>query len=187
MDDLQQLLNNIWTELTQSCTTKNHPYRTPVVGTINGQYSCELRTVVLREVNRLAHTLTFFTDLRSGKVKDMSLNPTLSWLFYDPTTQVQIRASGDSLLIKDSKILQNYWDRLPENNRKEYASSQAPGSSIENNFTSNLLSNKESFKNFGVVVSEINKVDWLKLNPFQHQRALFEKEEGKWNKTQIVP
>ena len=52
----------IWQELQRAPLDKHHDWRTPVLATVDGHGLPQARTVVLRQADRTAQTLAFFTD-----------------------------------------------------------------------------------------------------------------------------
>lgn len=177
---------------------RNHPLRTPAVGTVGPQEDWPyLRTVILREVNLEDRTLLFYTDARSDKVSHLKRAPYLSWLFWDPGKQIQVRARTAAALHQGDEIAAKHWAGINLEGRKNYAGERAPGSSAEQATRAlpDLWENAPSreatdyaFEHFMVVVTEIREMDCLLLHPEGHQRIIhhWNEEEGQWTGGWVV-
>ena len=64
----------IWQQLALCVVDKSHPWRTPVLATIDGERA-DARTVVLREIDERQHALLIYTDERAGKVQQLLRQP----------------------------------------------------------------------------------------------------------------
>ena len=65
LESLQAIEAELWRELQAAPRDKQHPWRTPVLATTDGQIG-DARTVILREVNAEQSTLLIYTDARAG-------------------------------------------------------------------------------------------------------------------------
>lgn len=87
LEDLEQ---DCWSRLVTGATKSRTPFHTPFVATLaNGEVS--LRTVVLRDTLPIERELRFHTDIRSPKWNELSINPSISALFYDASERIQLR------------------------------------------------------------------------------------------------
>ena len=182
--NLDELLIHSWKLLETATTDRKSPMRFGAVGTRHAE-DVNLRTVVLRQVK--VGKLLFYTDFRSPKVKELQANNTISWLFYDPTQQVQLRLYGRANLLHNSLECLEIWKNMPDYAKKDYITSHAPSSNLEATTIPSYLSNLDA-SNFCVVVSNIYKIDYLKLQRAGHIRAKFERNEsGQWKGNWLVP
>lgn len=182
--NLDELLVHSWELLKAATTDRKSPMRLGIVGTQNAT-DVNLRTVVLRQVK--GEKLLFYTDFRSPKVKELQANNTISWLFYDSTQQVQLRLYGRVNLLHNSPECLGIWKKMPDYAKKDYITSQAPSSNLEATAVSSYLSNLDA-SNFCVVVSNIYKIDYLKLQRAGHIRVKFEKNSSdQWEGIWLVP
>jgi hypothetical protein len=94
------------------------------------------------------------------------------------------------------ELRDKYWENIPPKNRGDYLGPKAPGS-MENHYSANL---PEDFldeptekntavgkENFCVIVSEVNKLDFLKLMKGGHLRTLFTWNSNNWEKNWLAP
>lgn len=170
-------------ELQKCVVTKGHPFRYFTLATIGVDYTPRLRTVVLRKVAKDL-TLTFYTDRRSKKITHLKENNKASLLFYHPKKMLQLKIEGTAKVIDDPAILKNYWHGIQPNSQKDYTTSNAPGSTIENPDHVKYLSDKNFF-----CMVEITpfKIEYLKLKRPNHIRVRYSKEEELWPGEFLVP
>jgi pyridoxamine 5'-phosphate oxidase len=193
---LDALLPQIWHALQLACAELHHPFRTPVLGTA-GEMGCELRTVILREVQPDARLLICHTDQRSPKVRAIEHRPRVQWLFHDPREGVQIRASGPSSLHQGDDPARQAWQRTPLPSRLNYCSAQAPGTPIpdpadalpatlrEGGLT--VEQSESGWPNFCLIVTTVERLEFLQLQSDGHHRALFAWSGRQFDSAWLVP
>ena len=173
------------------------PMHNPVVA--NEQNGIvHMRTVVLRNVSTKNKTLTLNTDIRSGKWPGLQNNKNISWLFYDAGSRFQIRIGGTATLHNDDEIANEAWLKSNANSRKIYMGEIAPseisalpvsGLPIEFESTNPTIEETEiARKNFGIIITKTNWMEWLWLNSAGHRRAKFEyKTETDFKANWLIP
>jgi len=90
---LRDLEIDTWNRLVNGAVKSRDPLHTPCVATHSGN-DISLRTVVLRKAIPDTKELRFHTDIRSKKWQELTLNPSISALFYDAADRIQIRVKG---------------------------------------------------------------------------------------------
>lgn len=148
-----------------------------------GEAGINLRTVVLRHADPEARILRFHTDVRSGKWSDLQADPRVSLLLYDNPEKTQLRLTGIAFLHTDDALAEEAWEKTALYSRRCYlsveapsASSEIPTSGLPESFIDANPSIGESTlgrKNFGVVLIQVQSLDWLNLNAHGHRRAKF--------------
>ena len=91
----------------------------------------ELRTVILREVNTRAPSITFHSDQRSKKLTDIGLNHEVSALFYDRSRRVQLRLSGKAKIEKDTTVTKQIWDKMRPESKLCYMGPFVPSEELK--------------------------------------------------------
>lgn len=189
--NLTELEKDCWNRLVNGAIKSRDAFHTPCVGSIgNGEVS--MRTVVLRKALPLERVLRFHTDIRSRKWKELSLNKSISALFYDASARIQLRVKGKAKLHFDDDITSEAWQKTSLSSRRCYLTPYPP-SSFSDIPTSGLSENIEQEKftleesevgqeHFGIVAIHVNSIDWLWLNHAGHRRAFFDYISGtyKW-------
>jgi 3-hydroxyisobutyrate dehydrogenase len=184
---LEDLEIDTWDRLFIGATKSRNPFHTPSVATIDrGEVS--LRTVVLRKALAKERELRFHTDIRSPKWKELSLNPSISALFYDAGDRIQLRVKGNAVLHHTNDLTAEAWKNTTSSSRRCYLTLHSPSSFVEiptsglsvdieqENFT--LEETEAGYSNFGIVSIQVQSIDWLWLNHAGHRRALFDYTDG---------
>jgi 3-hydroxyisobutyrate dehydrogenase len=184
LEDLEQ---DIWVRLVTGAVKSRNPFHTPCVATMDkGEVS--LRTVVLRKALAKERELRFHTDIRSPKWKELTLNPSISALFYDAGDRIQLRVKGQAVLQYKNDLTAEAWKNTSSSSRRCYLTLHSPSSFAEiptsglseeieqENFT--LAESEMGYSNFGIVSIQVHSIDWLWLNHAGHRRAFFDYTDG---------
>lgn len=193
---LEEILQQTWHLLIRGANQKKDPLHLATIGTTN-QEIAQIRTVVLRKTDRAKRLLYFYTDFRSEKIQQLTTNPTLSWLFYHPKKNIQIRAYGSATIHHQDELTLERWQTLPSYGRKTYGTQQAPSTPLpyaDDDLPNlwkvseiDLAKTEYAYANFAVVTCEITRLEWLHLQQSGHRRVLFEFVEEEWKGQWVVP
>jgi pyridoxamine 5'-phosphate oxidase len=197
MYGLAALEKDCWLGLLNASLHYKDPLHNPVVANVSVQ-GVNQRTVVLRKVNTEKKQLAFHTDIRSGKWNELEISPAISWLFYNPAGKIQIRLGGIAALHHDDAVADNAWQKSTMSSRKIYLGENGPSSvaalpvsGLPAAFESSDPTAAESEagrKNFGIVTTQINWMEWLWLNSKGHRRASFKyNSDNSFDATWLVP
>ena len=179
--NLKKIEQLIWDFFIQGVKNKKSAFHYPTIGTSNGK-DFNLRTVILRKVIRENRTIIFFTDFRSKKIKELSINNKVKIHIYDKKNQIQIQADGLAKIIRNSKNSKMIWDSLSSYSKAIYLIKNPPGTIIKNAKTNlEKLDHNKAYGNFTIVNVEISKIYFLKLNSEINKKAMI-KYENKNNK-----
>ena len=168
LESLQAIEAELWRELQAAPRDKQHPWRTPVLATTDGQIG-DARTVILREVNAEQSTLLIYTDARAGKVAQIAAHPHGTLVLWSPALGWQLRLRVDLQSVTDGLELSSRWARLklsPAAN--DYLSPQAPGTPLEH-----ALDTRVERAHFALLEASVLSIDWLELHALGHRRARF--------------
>ena len=144
--------------------------------------------MVLRKALAKERELRFHTDIRSPKWKELSLNPSISALFYDAGDRIQLRVKGHAVLHHTNDLTADAWKNTTSSSRRCYLTLHSPSSFAEiptsglsedieqENFT--LAESEKGYSNFGIVSIHVQSIDWLWLNHAGHRRAFFDYTDG---------
>ena len=194
---LTEIEKDCWLRLLNGSLRSKDPFHNPVVANVSGNLPVT-RTVVLRKVFTAEKKLFFQTDVRSCKWNDLQQNDNTSWLFYDSAARLQIRTAGKSILHQHDAIADAAWQNTPAASRKIYMGEQSPSqkssvptSGLPEAFLKTNPTTEESEvgrKNFAVVCTNVNWVEWLWLNSSGHKRAAFNYlPDNNFEATWIIP
>jgi 3-hydroxyisobutyrate dehydrogenase len=181
--DLTALEKDCWVRLLNGSLSYKNPFHNPVVANSSSK-GVNLRTIVLRKVDTQKKELFFHTDIRSGKWNELLEDDKISWHFYNPAGKLQLRLSGTITLHNDDAIANEGWRNSKMSSRKVYTGEFGPStivtlptSGLPEEFDTTDPTPEESEvgrKNFGVISTKINWMEWLWLNSNGHRRASFE-------------
>lgn len=175
--DLARLPQVIWKELAIAKDERQHPWRTPVLASIDNDGFPQARTVVLRKVDDKAQTLQFFTDARSPKVKQLLTSPQIQLVFWSQTLNWQVRISATAEIATEGLEVDAAWELVEKSPaRKDYLSDLAPGDAL-------ALKKKQTPGNnhhLAVITAKVSRIDWLSLSSEGHQRAEISLQKLHW-------
>lgn len=179
------ILKRIWKHLDLGVLEREHPFHTPVLGTVSGGEP-QLRVVVLRRFRRKnPRGLAFHAHVRSPKIEEIRSNPNISWLFYHPGERFQVRIRGAATVHTGGDMHDEQWLETEFFSRRCYVGeppsqlSEKPTSGLPEDLTLRAPTEEESEAgraNFAVIFSTIDTIDCLELNVKGHRRSMFE-----WN------
>lgn len=190
--------DSLWMQawkLLVSAASGDHPaYATPVVATQSASGVPRQRTIVLRRADFAKGELYCYTDRRSVKVAHLAERSVLSWLFWDGENQLQFTGHGPTRWLGDHET-QNIFARLPKHARKAYATQLAPSSEVPKASSGlpqdwderSLTQTDFALKNFGVLVTTLQRAEILKLDRKGNLRLSATKNNEQWEFSWIIP
>ena len=189
----QEILTSIKSKLLEGVTNRNHGFHTPVFSNIDLKQKISSKIVVLRNYNSYENFLSFHTDYRSKKIKEIMKNPQTHLNFYDQKEKIQLRIQTTSEINFNNHVTSEAWKKTKLSSRKCYLTKKAPSSftDIAEDGIPNHLSDKDplekeseiGYSNFTVIKNIIKKIDWLYLSSNGHKRLLINflnKETFQW-------
>ena len=174
------IFSSQWNQLELAVKEAKHNYHLFALSTIDRD-SSDIRTVVLRSVNKKDHSISFHTDIRSPKFKQITKNPNVSVLFYDVQARTQIRMVGTASICGDEDMLKSLWERLSKESKECYMGEIAPSGPLHGRTTINKIKETnpdDGYNNFTRVTIHVSKMDVLLLHHLGHRRIEF-KLDGK--------
>jgi len=181
-NDIDYIYESIWNLLEIGKKDRNSEFHQAYLATHSDNHP-SIRTVVLRKIDSIDKIISFHTDFRSTKIKEISENNKISILFYDHNKKIQIKCSGIGIINNQNDNADLAWQRTQSFSKKCYIVDKAPGS-ISDNPTSGYKKEHEielpdeeilnsGYENFTLVNMEISEVEWLYLHRHGHRRAKF--------------
>ena len=171
-NNLKKIEQLIWDFFIQGVKNKKSAFHYPTIGTSNGK-KFNLRTVILRKVIKEDRTITFFTDFRSNKIKELSINNAVKIHIYDKKNQIQIQADGLAEIIHKNNQSKIIWDSLSIYSKSIYLTKKPPGTIIKDEIIDlEKLDYLKAYENFSMVNVEIYKIYFLRLNSELNKKAM---------------
>lgn len=178
--DLEKIEQGVWQLLEQSAQSHKTPFHSGVVATVEDGLP-QMRTVILRRAEAAVRKLCFHTDARSPKVMQLKREPRMSWLFYSAELRVQLRLQATAVVHYDDEVANYGWERSRLSSRLCYTTSSAAGTLLPTPELINVNRTEVepelieiAWKNFCVIETVVQKMDWVFLNKEGNRRALFD-------------
>lgn len=128
MSDWQQQLAR---DLQRAPHDRHHPWRTPVLSTVDAHGQAQARTVVLRAVADDARTMHIYTDRRSPKVREIEAEGRVCLVLWNPRSSLQLRVSAQAHVLTQGPDVEAAWARMAQSpSRADYLSALAPGAAV---------------------------------------------------------
>ena len=185
-NNLKKIEQLVWDFFLQGVKNKKSAFHYPTIASC-GSKTFSLRTVVLREVAREDRVITFHTDIRSNKVKELKYNNKLLLHVYDKKNQIQIQAEGKAKIFNKVKECQLKWHSFSNYTKISYLTKEIPGKKIKNEKDFQYLNDKEGYANFSIAKVKINKIIFLNLNLNGNKKALIRYKKNNIIYNWLVP
>ena len=165
----------VWHQLDRAAHDKHHPWRTPVLATVDGE-SADARTVILRETDEATRSLLIYTDARAPKVAQSMRQPIGTLVMWSPALGWQLRCRVRLAFEDDGLAVASRWAALRHSRAaQDYLSPLAPGAPADADAPA-----ADQRGHFGVLTASVQSVDWLELHRDGHRRALFGDGAARW-------
>jgi hypothetical protein len=166
--DLIHLPHTIWKQLALAKDDRQHPWRTPVLASIDSSGLPHARTVVLRNVDSDSQVLQFFTDSRSPKVTQLSTSPQAQIVFWSKALNWQLRVTAQITIETTGVAVDAAWRQVEQSPaRQDYLSPLSPGDALAAEAPKELGHSHH----LAIISAKVTHIDWLSLSPEGHQRA----------------
>lgn len=175
IESLAGIESHCWSELVACVADRSHPWRTPVLATVDGERA-DARIVILREVDPQARELVFFSDSRSPKLRQMRAHPAATLVLWSPEYGWQLRVGVLLSALTDGLEVSSRWARLKLSPAaRDYLSPLPPGTPVDR-----FVPDRGSREHFAVVRAKVDAIDWLELHADGHRRARFDAAGARW-------
>lgn len=177
LDSLAAIEAAVWHHLAGCVADKAHPWRTPVLATINGDLA-DARTVVLREVDARTKQLLIYTDERAGKVHQLLNHPRGTLVMWSPALGWQLRCRVRLSLEMSGLAASSRWARIRLSPAaQDYLSPLPPGTPLHGAAPAHPPVTRAYF---AVIDATVESLDWLELHAEGHRRAIFDGQGARW-------
>lgn len=175
---LDTLYQHLWSRLIRGVHDRHAPARHLTLATVGADHMPQARTLVLRDANKAAATLTAYTDIQSAKVAELNANPRACLHVWDSTAHLQLRLES-RVTLHTGDAVTDQWAKVPETSRRAYSSDVVPGQPISDALD---YTKRPDPAAFAVLRFEVTAIDALHLGAV-HRRARFERAtqwKGQW-------
>lgn len=178
-----------WEALELGVRDRRHPFRNPVVLSVDEEGYPAGRVLTLREANRKEHFLRFHVDRRSPKFRQWTEQPAMSVVFYHAPGMWQVRVKGLAEMHLENDLARAAWDSCHPMGQRTYLSRYAPSVEVEEDVESTYPPELErrrptaeeseaGYKNFAVLLCQVLEIDSLHLYGTGHQRYRIQELES---------
>lgn len=195
-NNLDKIIEKIWAMLTEAVENRDFPFHIPVF-ICGSKNNFDGRIVVLRGVDKKNRTIKFHSDVRSIKIKIIKKFSPVSFLFYDKSQKIQLRILGNAKVNYNNRVTKESWRKTAHMSRKCYLAGSGPGTKKQNptsglnddfeNLKYTMEESEKGYKNFSVIETKINSIEWLFLAVKGHRRAKFNYKNGNIKKYWLTP
>jgi general stress protein 26 len=182
----KEIESHIFHEIAMPLQKSGHPFQYPTLATV-AKNCPRQRSLVLRKVHTRSKKLWFFTDARTDKVEEISLNPQAALHFYHPRKKLQLRLEGTVDLIEEGPLWQEAFNKVPPKRYSDYASVQPPGKELDKVPDKYPMKDENAVKNFRLLVFRTQKLEALQLNGNHHFRISFTYHKEGWESSWLQP
>lgn len=188
-----RIYQRIWECLRAGAGPERSPFTMMQLATIGLDGSPTVRTIVLRRASEADNSVSFVTDLRSAKVKELRHSPLISLLGYDPVNNQQIRLEGTAEVLSEGERRAQIWETSRARTLILFQTPLAPGTPIASPAEGHVRQpdaatpGSDGFENFCVVDITLTRLEWLDLAASGHERAAFERNGDQWQGQWIAP
>ena len=131
LTELHAIHAELWQQLASAASGMDHPWRTPVLATINGHLA-DARTVVLREVDAREQRFLIYTDERAAKVAQLLSHPVGTLVMWSQTMGWQLRCRVHLAVEMSGLAASSRWARVKLSPAaQDYLSPLPPGTVID--------------------------------------------------------
>ena len=171
LDSLAAVEAAVWHELASCVADNAHPWRTPVLATVDGE-AADARTVMLREVDPRTKQLLIYTDERAGKVHQLLNHPRGTLVMWSPALGWQLRCRVRLSLEMSGLAASSRWARIRLSPAaQDYLSPLPPGAPLHGPAPAHPPVTRAYF---AVIDATVESLDWLELHADGHRRAIFD-------------
>ncbi|SEN67653.1 pyridoxamine 5'-phosphate oxidase family protein [Palleronia pelagia] len=170
-NDLEKLWDFAWQKLHRGAADAKSPLHRPAFATAGREGGAEARIVVLRSASPSRHTLEVHTDSASAKVAELVADPRATLLFWDPKSNLQLRARVRvEMVAGDAEA----WEQLGEGARMNYGGTPSTGTSIG---APDAYDKTPARERHTQLIGHLQSLDAVYLGP-EHRRALYSRDDG---------
>lgn len=195
-NDLEITLEAVRRLLDEAVRERGAPFRHPTLITVDEGVP-EGRVVVLRKVEWEQRQIFFYSDWRSGKVREIRREPRIAAVFYDKNRGIQVRLAALATLHHQDVVARQSWMGTAVENRIHYLTESPPGRDVSEPTSGlppafddrppSLEESEPGFGNFVVIRCQMWRMEWLYLHEKGHRRARFLWSDGRWKSSWNVP
>jgi hypothetical protein len=187
---LHAIVDDVWQRVAGGLNGRWPPWGLPTLATL-GENGPRARVLALRASDGQMRTLTFHTDARADKVREITENPSVTVLFWDPEDGIEARFGGTAALHLRDAVAHAAWQGVSPLRRLASRTLGAPGARLAtaSRFDALPVSGDADagYDNFAVIEVVVDHLDWLWVGAEDMRRASFAWTGAGWAGSWTVP
>lgn len=186
---MEDVLARIW-GLLSDAVERRSPFTAMQLATVGMDGAPKLRTIILRRFDLTNATISFVTDRRAGKVRDIAANPRVSLAGYDPSSNVQLRSEGMAIVVEDDDERNAMWATLRPHTHVLFTTPFAPGTklSVHDQAQRQVPAHSDvPHEHYCLIRIHLDRVELLDLSAEPHARHGFRRGQQGWAGGRIAP
>jgi pyridoxamine 5'-phosphate oxidase len=180
-------LDRVWAALMAGAQPGRTPFNVVELATSGLDDAPKVRSVILRSADAERGAVSFSTDLRSAKIKEMRRQPRVSLIGYDADAGFQIRLEGKATIDKEGRKKAAAWAACRSHSRTLFQHTLPSGTPIAAPPEAAPADDGDGERHFAVVAVSIIRIDWLDISGPVHLRAVFQRDGCDWRGGWVVP
>jgi len=189
-DDLHLSLAEAWRLLADGVVNAASAFHQPVLASTALDGRADARVAVLRGVDAGQRELRFNSDVRTGKIAELTADPRAMVVAYDASSKVQLRLSGTVAVHHGDALARETWAATRKYSRRGYRLAQQPGSVLPAPQDADFQPAQDydcGAAHFGVLRFTATQLEWLFLNAGGHRRAQYRWTGADWQGQWLAP
>ncbi|KVC95199.1 pyridoxamine 5'-phosphate oxidase [Burkholderia ubonensis] len=193
-ESLQSTYDRLWACLESGVGAERSPFTMLQAATLGLDGAPKVRTLVLRQVRRVGHVLSFHTDARSEKVAELRRDPRIALVGVDLDALVQIRVEGVASICTDEAERRAVWQASRPHTLLLYRAPLPPGTPVATpadahpQTDAGPMTADDGYANFCLIHVTATRIDFLDLAPSEgHRRAIFDLHAGGYDGRWVAP
>jgi pyridoxine/pyridoxamine 5'-phosphate oxidase len=180
-------LDRVWAALMAGAQPGRTPFTVVQLAISGLDDAPKVRSVILRSADAERGAVSFFTDLRSAKIKEMRRQPRVSLIGYDADAGFQIRLEGKATIDKEGREKAAAWAAYRSHTRALFRHTLPSGTPIAAPAEAAPSDDGDCERHFAVVVVSIIHIDWPDISGPLHLRAVFQRDGFDWRRGWVAP
>lgn len=160
------------------------------LATCNAEGKPSNRSLVFRTMDEIQGAIFVVSDLRTDKIADLRNNEqgAICWYFAHTREQYRFDVRGTILSLNDDgKTVATYWHNMSEPGKKQFLWGVPKSPRVHREPLKANQQSNDPPEHFCVIKFTVQRADYLCLKGNPQYRHLYEKQQGEWRTTHVIP
>lgn len=187
--NLDALVPDVWARILAALAGRWPPFALPTFAT-TGPAGARARVLALRGAQEKTRTFVFHTDARSDKIGEITADPRVSLVFWDPADGIEARFDGVARTHCNDALALAAWAKVSPLRHMASRTLDPPGAPLAATRRFDELVMRDDAPgsvNFAVIEVRVARLDWLWVGAEDMRRASFDWDGTKWQGRWVIP